>query len=71
MTIKFPVKPQIVKWIGFLKARLGRQQKLMSLGGYDTIMETAAISPVNVLGAQDHLTFVAADGSVYGMGGHL
>ena len=38
MTIKFPVKPQIVKWIGFLKARLGMQQKLMSLGGYDTIM---------------------------------
>ena len=35
------------------------------------MMETAAISPVQILGTSNHLTFVAADGSIYGMGSRI
>lgn len=33
-------------------------------------MDTASFNPVEVHAAHDHVTFVAADGSVYGMGKH-
>ena len=34
------------------------------------MMETAAFSPVAVTAASDHVTFRAADGSIYGIGKH-
>ena len=34
------------------------------------MMETAEFSPVAVYAESDHVTFVAADGSIYGMGKH-
>jgi len=33
-------------------------------------METAAFSPVRVYAESNHVTFVAADGSIYGLGMH-
>ena len=35
------------------------------------MMETAAISPVQIFGASNHFTYVAADGSIYGMGSRI
>ena len=73
MTIKFPVKPTLVKWTGCLKTRAsdGAADHMRSLAGYSVMVETAAISPVQILGTSNHLTFVAADGSVYGMGSRV
>jgi hypothetical protein len=35
------------------------------------MMKTAAISPVQVLATSNHFTYVAADGSIYGMGSRI
>jgi len=35
------------------------------------MLESAATSPVQLLGTSNHLTFVAADGSIYGMGSRI
>jgi hypothetical protein len=71
LNIKFPTKPQVVKWIGCLKTRGGgNREKYSRLDGFDLMMETAAFSPVAVYAASDHVTFVAADGSIHGIGKH-
>ena len=44
---------------------------MQGLDGYTLMMETAPISPVQILGTSNHLTFVAADGSIYGMGSRI
>jgi len=54
-----------------MKSRKENHEKLQSLTGYDLIMQTAAISPIQVLGTSNHLTFVAADNSIYGMGSRI
>ena len=33
-------------------------------------MDSSSIIPVQIFAKSDHMTFVAADGSIYGMGGN-
>ena len=44
------------------------RDKFNTKGEYKLMMETTEISPIQVLGTADHLAFVAADKSIYGMG---
>jgi len=62
LRVNFPHKPQLVKYIGTCKSRYGNQDTFDSLGDFRLWMETAAFSPVKVVAAHDHFTFVAGDG---------
>ena len=71
LKVSFPAKPQVVKWTGCLKTRGGaNRERYTRLDRFDLMMETAAFSPVAVTAASDHVTFRAADGSIYGIGKH-
>jgi len=73
MIIKYPVKPQVVKWTGSLKVRNDDHavEWYNQLASHAIIDSTSSISPVQVLGTSNHLTFVGSDGSIYGMGGRI
>ena len=60
-----------MKWIGCLRSRNGEnKEKFSRLDNFDVMIETLEFSPVAVYAESDHVTFVASDGSIYGIGKH-